>query len=247
MIEFSEPLKKALLSADLKKLTHVQDSLLPPAFERRDVLAIGTGKDGLLDAMAVILSARINRNTGKLVLALMNSAHEIRELSSKVAKILGDASILVELTLDSDFDAQEMALDCGARAILAEPARVIEHMKVGNVSLSSTEFLLVSPVDLLMSEKKHAAAMMELLRFMPRTRQTIAIGNLMGVELSKNITKILKDPVKVEISADAAGRMPPATQNPRKMTLKREPARQPKAEISRRPKKSEHNRNAIEA
>jgi superfamily II DNA/RNA helicase len=222
----SEPLQKALNASGIKSLTAVQKSLLPPAFERRDVLAVGPGLQGLADAMAVIYSARVSRATGKIVLAILPESSQAEELFQKTSEIVSDCSGMVLLTPEGDFDEQEKALDQGSRILVATPKGLYAHLKIGNISLSSTEFLLVNELDALISEKISALAMNEILRFMPRTRQTVAIAKEMTAVLNKNLSKILKDPVKVAIVDEAS----PA----RKSSTKRVPPRQPKPEAARR-------------
>jgi superfamily II DNA/RNA helicase len=227
MHHFSEPLQKALSVSGLKNLTAVQKTLLPPAFERRDVLAIGPGMDGLVKAMSVILSARISRGTGKIVLALLPESEIAEKLHELVSQTVSDDSGLLLLTPEGDFDEQEKALDQGARSLIATPKGLYAHLRIGNISLSSAEFLLVHHLEALIAEKSSALAMNEILRFMPRTRQTVAIAKEMTPLLNKNLSKILKDPVKVSILDEAA----PAG---RKASAKRVPARQPKAVADRR-------------
>jgi superfamily II DNA/RNA helicase len=232
MSTFSEPLQKALSDSGLKALTAVQKSLLPPAFERRDVLAIGPGEEGLLTAMSVILSARVARATGKIVLGLFPETAMAEEVFSRVSKIVDDSANMILLVEEGDFDTQEKALDLGARSLIATPHGLLAHLKIGNISLSSTEFLIIHSLPRLLEEKNFALALTEILRFMPRTRQTIATASAMTGTLNKNLTKILKDPVKVELQ-DAA---PAAKDAPaRKTTTRRMPPRQPKTDTPRRP------------
>jgi ATP-dependent RNA helicase RhlE len=231
MKAYPELLEKTLKSIGLKKLTPVQETLLPPAFEKRDVLAIGAQEqDGLCEAIALILLARVQRNTGKFNLAIMSSEEAAKNLFEKTLTFMKDSSQLGLLSALGDFEQQEKQLDSGLKCWVCTPKQLVAHLKVGNISLSQTDFLVLQNLDRMLKDKTQLLFLNEGLRFMPRTRQTISLVAEVTPDLTKNLTRIMKDPVKVDL--------PHGLQEARQKQIERVPPRMKKTEVASGSEKS---------
>jgi superfamily II DNA/RNA helicase len=84
------------------------------------------------------------------------------------------------------------------RIIIATPGRLVDHLRRGTVSLSTNEILVLDEADRML-EIGFAPQLNEILRFLPKARQTLFFSATFPPDIQRLASKYLKDPVRVTV------------------------------------------------
>ena len=201
-------LEKALRAMKFNAPTPIQAKAIPLALAGKDIIATaqtGTGKTaafGIPTAEYLIA----NRQACALVLAPTRElAQQIesvwRELTKNVPElravcVMGGAS----------FGMQRKGLARNPRMIIATPGRLVDHLQQRTVNLARVEILILDEADRML-DMGFAPQLSQILRFLPKERQTMLFSATWGPELDQLSKKYLRTPERIAVgsTSQAAG------------------------------------------
>ncbi|QUJ70075.1 DEAD/DEAH box helicase (plasmid) [Photobacterium sp. GJ3] len=151
---FAPEIVRALDECGYEKMTPIQQKAMPAARRGEDILAnaqTGTGKTAafslpIIQRMVDEPKPRKGFSTRALILA------PTRELAEQIARNVSDYSQYLDLKVTAVFggkkmSSQEKQLESGVDILVATPGRLLEHIELGNLSLSNLEFLVFDEAD----------------------------------------------------------------------------------------------------
>lgn len=209
----SQRLKDRLASSGFVTPTPVQAKAIPPALERKDVLATAATGTGKTLSFLIPMIEHMDANpapvptvtTGKrqirpirslILLPTRELAMQVLEAYAKIVPGAKSESVLVCGGLSEG--AQLDALRRGPRLVVATPGRLEDYLKRGEISLRNVEMLVLDEVDRML-DMGFLPAIRRIVGALPKTRQTMCYS----ATLDANITEIVKDyvnkPVRIEI------------------------------------------------
>ncbi|MGI4757059.1 MAG: DEAD/DEAH box helicase [Janthinobacterium lividum] len=209
----SQRLKDRLASAGFVTPTPVQAKAIPPALEKRDVLATAATGTGKTLSFLIPMIEQMDANpapvptvqTGKrqikpirslILLPTRELAMQVLEAYGKIVSNAKSDAVLVCGGLSEG--AQLDALRRGPRLVVATPGRLEDYLKRGEISLRNVEMLVLDEVDRML-DMGFLPAIRRIVGALPKTRQTMCYS----ATLDANITEIVRDyvnkPVRIEI------------------------------------------------
>lgn len=193
-------LHQGLKAMGFEKPTPIQVQGIPVVLDRRDLIACaqtGTGKTG---AFSIPLVARLLRNPAKMALVLTPTRELAAQVMSVLEKLTKFSPELKTALLigGSAMPPQLRALSKQPRIIIATPGRLTDHLHRGSISLSQVEILVLDEADRML-DMGFAPQLNEILRFLPKTRQTLLFSATIPPDIQKMAKKFLKDPVEISI------------------------------------------------
>lgn len=199
-----QPLTRALQDMGFEKPTPVQHDSIPPALEGKDILGTaqtGTGKTG---AFAIPLLSRLYNDPQKQALILSPT----RELAAQIHKVMRQMSQGMKLksTLvigGESYYRQAGELDRGVDYIIATPGRLCDHLRDGKINLRDVGFLVLDEVDRML-DMGFQPQVEEIMREVPKERQTFLFSATLPEEIVKLANAFLKSPVRVAIGSTTA-------------------------------------------
>lgn len=187
--------------------TPVQEHTIPPLLEGKDLIGVaqtGTGKTA-----AYILPLLNN---------LLNDGHPddainciimapTRELAQQIDQQMEGFSYYVPFSSvpvyggnDGVRFAQERkGLTLGADVVIATPGRLLAHIALGYVDLSKVSYFILDEADRML-DMGFYDDIMQVVKLMPDTRQTILFSATMPDNIQKLSKNILHDPVEVKLA-----------------------------------------------
>jgi ATP-dependent RNA helicase DeaD len=210
-LKLPTPLEKALQTLNLSCPTPVQAQAIPVAMSNRDLMVSAQKGSGKTLAFLIPMLSRLSKAPSKGSLVLVPHG----ELASEVMEVLKSllaqnpeikSAVLVD---GAPIAPEAKALSVRPRILIATPGRLVEHIKKGAVSLSSMEILVLNEADKLL-EKGFQPQLSEILRFLPRSRQTLLFSSTIPPEIVKMAEKWLREPVRLTIAAEPAPVAPAA-------------------------------------
>ena len=200
-------LEKALVEMNLEIPTSIQAKAIPVALAHRDLIGCSPTGTGKTVAFCLPLIARLIKVPQKTALILVPT----RELGIEILEVLKKLThhcpeIKSALVIGGmAMPPQIRALQGRSRVLVATPGRLVDHLKRGTVSLSSTEVLVLDEADRML-DMGFAPQLNEILRFLPKTRQTLFFSATLPADIEKLSTRFLKDPVRIITSSNATPR-----------------------------------------
>jgi len=179
--------------------TPIQQKAIPLAIQGKDIIGIAQTGTGKTHAFAVPMVQRLLQIKGKgLVLAPTRElAIQIDEafqgiahpFAMKTACLIGGASM---------YDQTE-ALRRNPRVVTATPGRLLDHMRQWHIVLDDVIVLVLDEADRML-DMGFAPQIEQILRFLPKLRQTMLFSATIPKEIMEIAARHMKLPVSVEIA-----------------------------------------------
>jgi ATP-dependent RNA helicase RhlE len=197
---------KAIKELGFVRPTPIQSQAIPPALQRRYVIACAQTGSGKTAAFLLPIIHRLierpRRSTRALILA------PTRELA---AQILDDANALAvhtPVTAAAIFGGvpmgpQEHAFRTGVDIIVATPGRLLDHMQSSYASLKHIEHLVVDEADRML-DMGFLPEIRRVLAKLPARRQTLLFSATMPAPIVTLAGEMLRDPVSIQTQRQAA-------------------------------------------
>ncbi|MBK7844676.1 MAG: DEAD/DEAH box helicase [Bdellovibrionales bacterium] len=195
---FPAPLQKALKDLNFIEPTEIQSKAIPPALEGKDLIACaetGSGKTAAY-GLPAILSVLSDPKKNALFLV------PTRELAQQVSDVIRRLTINMRevssstLVGGADIRRQLTSLKRGPRIVIATPGRLIDHLNRRSINLLSTGVLVLDEGDR-MIDMGFAPQLDEILKFLPKQRQTLFFTATITPKVRKLAESYLHLPVSI--------------------------------------------------
>ncbi|MEW6056379.1 MAG: DEAD/DEAH box helicase [Bdellovibrionota bacterium] len=199
-LSLPQPLESALAAMNYITPTPIQEQAIPVGLMNRDLMGCaqtGTGKTAAFCIPLISNLLKVSRKTA-LILA------PTRELALQIDEVLGQLTRNTQqltrcvLIGGAAMNQQIRTLSKRPRILVATPGRLVDHLRRGTVSLSSAEILVLDEADRML-DMGFAPQLGQILRFLPKSRQTMLFSATLPNDIQKLAAKYLKDPVKISI------------------------------------------------
>ena len=187
--------------------TPVQAQAIGPIMEGKDVIACaqtGTGKTAAF-ILPIInklssLPVKLNYTSTLVIVPTRELAMQIDQQLEGFGYYAPASSIAVYGGNDSqNWDKQRIAIQNGADFLIATPGRLIQHIKMGYVSLNRVEHLVLDEADRML-DMGFFDDIMEIVKLLPTKRQTLLFSATMPPDIRKLAKKILNSPIEINIA-----------------------------------------------
>ena len=203
---FPETVKKSIALAGFKKPTDIQYKSIPPIMKGEDVLAIsqtGTGKTAafVIPVLSKLVDKRnFNQHEGVRCLVMAPT----RELAQQTEKVFKQFAKFTDISILGIYggveqDAQINKLKDGVDVLIATPGRMFDLVSQGFVKLRWLEILIVDEADHMLG-KGFIKDIRDLIRFLPRKRQTLFFSATIDKEIKKLAYSLVNNPIRIQIS-----------------------------------------------
>jgi Superfamily II DNA and RNA helicases len=186
--------------------TPVQEQVIPPILEGKDIIAsaqTGTGKTAayLLPVIHELLAHEPDGHVKALVIV------PTRELAVQIEQQMQGFSYFTSLSSIAiygggdgvTFSQEKQALSEGTDVVICTPGRMIAHLNLGYVNISSLKFLVLDEADRMLDMGFHDD-IMKIISFLPEKRQNLLFSATMPPKIRDLARKILLDPIEINIA-----------------------------------------------
>ncbi len=204
---FDERLLEGIESMGYKSATPVQEQVIVPILEGRDIIAsaqTGTGKT------AAFLLPVINK--------LLTSHHDHQEINAMIIVPTRELAIQIAQTMEGIsyftsvnsiavygggdgglFTAEKKALSTGVDMVICTPGRMIAHLNMGYVKLSGLKYLILDEADRML-DMGFNDDIQKIISFLPKKRQNLLFSATMPAKMRDLARKILHNPLEINIA-----------------------------------------------
>ena len=203
---FRPDLLEGIDASGYETATPVQEQVIPPILQGKDVIAsaqTGTGKTAafLLPMMNQLLSTHEDGAVGALIIV------PTRELAIQISQHLEGLSYFTSLSSiaiyggndGQNFVAEKKALQMGADILICTPGRMISHINMGYVNMKKLKFLVLDEADRML-DMGFSDDINRIIQELPEKRQTLLFSATMPDKIRQLARRILVNPIEVNIA-----------------------------------------------
>jgi ATP-dependent RNA helicase RhlE len=179
--------------------TPIQKQAIPVAIEGKDVVGIAQTGTGKTLAFGIPLLQRLNqvRGRGLVVLPTRELALQVDEALRKLgtsfglrtAVLIGGTSIRPQIT----------AIKKNPHVIIATPGRLNDHLQQKTIRLDTTRIVILDEADRML-DMGFAPQIEQILRSVPRDRQTMLFSATMPPQIMKMAQRYMQLPIRIEVA-----------------------------------------------
>ncbi len=194
-----------LKSMKITEPTAVQAQAIPALLAGKDLVGQSATGSGKTLAYGIPLIERLARDRVVQALVLVPT----RELAVQVNSVLSRFAISRRLSTallvgGRAYGSQISALRYGSQIVVGTPGRVKDHLDRGTLVLNKLRICVLDEADQML-DSGFAPDIEEILTTTPETRQMALFSATMPGWVTKLQEKFLKDPVRVDITAEMGG------------------------------------------
>lgn len=198
--ELPNNLQTSLKNLNFIKPTPIQAASIPLALKGKDILGSAQTGTGKTAAFGIPLIANLLHNQHATALVLVPTRELAAQVMKALQQILGRKSdIKTALLIGGDSMSKQLfQMRSKPRLIVGTPGRVNDHLERATLNLQKTNFLVLDETDRML-DMGFSIQIAQIIKFMPKQRQTL----LFSATMPKNIIKIadtyLKNPERIAI------------------------------------------------
>lgn len=186
--------------------TPVQEQVIPPIMEGRDIIAsaqTGTGKTAafLLPIINKIASHHPHDHIQALVIVPTRElAVQIEQQMEGFSYFTPVSSIAIYGGGDGNtFTREKQAILEGTEVVICTPGRMIAHLNMGYVNMSQLKFLVLDEADRML-DMGFYDDINKIISFLPHKRQNLLFSATMPMKIRELARKILHNPAEINIA-----------------------------------------------
>ena len=202
---FTKELYEGLEAMRFSTPTPIQEQAIPIIMDGKDIIACaqtGTGKTAAF-VLPVLNKMMTKKTDGVQALVLVPT----RELAIQIDRQIEGFSYFLPVTSiavyggnDAElWDKQKNALVTGADLIAASPGRLIQHISMGYVNLSTIKYLILDEADRML-DMGFYDDIMQIIKHIPKERQTLMFSATMPPKIRELAKNILINPAEISIA-----------------------------------------------
>ncbi|SER34660.1 Superfamily II DNA and RNA helicase [Nitrosomonas sp. Nm51] len=200
LLGLPEALNRALHHMQFSKPTPIQAQTIPHALEGRDILGSAQTGTGKTAAFGIPLVARLLSNPRGSALVMTPTRELATQVMSQLQAMLGKRSQLKTALLigGESMPKQLKQLRSRPRLLVGTPGRINDHLQQGNLMLHDTGMLVLDETDRML-DMGFTSQIERILKFIPKTRQTMLFSATLPNSIVKISEKYLNNPVRIAV------------------------------------------------
>lgn len=197
----------ALDAMNFRECTPVQEHTIAVILEGKDLIGVaqtGTGKTAayLLPVLNQLSKGNYPEDAINCIIMAPTRelAMQIDQQMEGFSYFMPASSVAVYGGNDGiRFEQEKKGLTLGADVVIATPGRLISHLSLGYVDLSKVSFFILDEADRML-DMGFAEDIMQIVKYLPKERQTIMFSATMPTKIQQLAKTILTNPVEVKLA-----------------------------------------------
>lgn len=206
-LNLEDSVLQALDAMNFQECTPVQEQTIPVILEGKDLIGVaqtGTGKTAAYLLPVINQLSKGGYPADAINCVIMSST---RELAQQIDQQMEGFSYFMPVSSVAiyggndgvRFEQEKKGLTLGADVVIATPGRLISHLSLGYVDLSKVSFFILDEADRML-DMGFADDIMQIVKYLPKERQTIMFSATMPAKIQQLAKTILQNPVEVKLA-----------------------------------------------
>lgn len=206
-LDLDDSVLDALDAMNFQECTPVQEHCIPKILDGHDLIGVaqtGTGKTAayLLPVISKLVQGNYPEDAINCVIM-----SPTRELAQQIDQQMEGFSYYVPISNVAvyggndgiRYEQEKRSMRMGADMLIATPGRLISHLSLNNVDLSRVSFFILDEADRML-DMGFKDDIMQIVKALPKERQTIMFSATMPKEIQDMAKTILNNPVEIKLA-----------------------------------------------
>lgn len=206
-LQLNNQVLEALDAMRFEECTPIQEKSIPLILEGKDLIAVaqtGTGKTAayLLPVLNKLSEGKHQEDVINCIIMAPTRelAQQIDQQMEGFSYFMPASSVAVYGGNDGViFEQQKRGLTLGADVVIATPGRLIAHLSLGYVDLSHVSYFILDEADRML-DMGFYEDIMQIVKFLPKERQTIMFSATMPTKIQQMAKAILHNPAEIKLA-----------------------------------------------
>ena len=206
-LDLEDSVLDALDSMNFVECTPIQEKTIPLILEGKDLIGVaqtGTGKTAAYLLPILNLLSKGGYPSDSINCIIMSPTRELAQQIDQQMEgfsyFMPASSVAVYGGNDGvRFENEKRGLTLGADVVIATPGRLISHLSLGYVDLSRVSFFILDEADRML-DMGFADDIMQIVKYLPKERQTIMFSATMPPKIQQLAKKILNNPAEIKLA-----------------------------------------------
>jgi ATP-dependent RNA helicase DeaD len=201
-LSLSQGLNKALKKINFKEPTPIQAQAIPLAMAGKDILGSAQTGTGKTAAFSIPLIESILTSDTSMALVLTPTRELAKQVMEVITSLLSDLNHINTACLigGEQMTRQLKQLKKKPRIIVGTPGRINDHLDRKTLKLNQTNYVVLDETDRML-DMGFGIQIDSILRFIPKTRQTLLFSATIPKEIERLSSKYLTNPERVSVGA----------------------------------------------
>lgn len=206
-LKLEDSVLQAIDAMCFNECTPVQEHTIPLILEGKDLIGVaqtGTGKTAAYLLPVLNQLSKGNHEADAINCIIMSPT---RELAQQIDQQMEGFSYFMPISSVAvyggndgiRFEQEKRGLTLGADVVIATPGRLISHLNLGYVDLSRVSFFILDEADRML-DMGFYDDIMQIVKYLPKERQTIMFSATMPAKIQQLAKTILKDPEEIKLA-----------------------------------------------
>ena len=204
-LNLEESVLQALDAMNFKECTPIQEHTIPVILEGKDLIGVaqtGTGKTAAYLLPVINQLSKGGYPEDSINCIIMSPTRELAQQIDQQMEgfFMPISSVAIYGGNDGvRFEQEKKGLTLGADVVIATPGRLISHISLGYVDLSKVSFFILDEADRML-DMGFADDIMQIVKHLPKERQTIMFSATMPTKIQQLAKTILNNPEEVKLA-----------------------------------------------
>lgn len=206
-LNLEESVLDALDAMNFQECTPVQEHTIPVLLEGHDLIGVAQTGTGKTAAYLLPVLNQLSKGTYPEEAINCIIMSPTRELAQQIDQQMEGFSYFMPISSVAvyggndgiRFEQEKRGLTLGADVVIATPGRLISHLSLGYVDLSKVSFFILDEADRML-DMGFADDIMQIVKYLPKERQTIMFSATMPSKIQQLAKSILSNPVEVKLA-----------------------------------------------
>lgn len=198
----SKPLVKACSDLGFLNPTEIQEKVIPLVLKNSDVIICAQTGSGKTGAFSLPILHKLTRRTQMIrqtrCIILSPTRELCQQIHSMIENYLKYTDLVVRVVFGgANSQKEQKQLQQNPDILVGTPGRVLDHiLNTKDFSFENVEFLVLDEADRLL-DMGFTAELTEIIKELPKERQTILASATMGEKVKGLVQLALKNPIRV--------------------------------------------------
>lgn len=206
-LNLEDSVLQALDAMNFQECTPVQEHTIPVLLEGHDLIGVAQTGTGKTAAYLLPVLNQLSKGTYPEEAINCIIMSPTRELAQQIDQQMEGFSYFMPISSVAvyggndgiRFEQEKRGLTLGADVVIATPGRLISHLSLGYVDLSKVSFFILDEADRML-DMGFADDIMQIVKYLPKERQTIMFSATMPAKIQQLAKSILNNPVEVKLA-----------------------------------------------
>ena len=197
--KFNSGLLRSIEQRGYRELTPIQDKVIPPIIQGKDVVGLANTGTGKTAAFLIPLVAKVSLNPQEQILIVTPTRELAQQIEQELVSVTREAQVSCITCIGGErIGSQIRRLKVRSQFIIGTPGRLIDLIEKNKLKLGGIRTVVLDEADRML-DMGFINDIKFLMTHITKSRQTLCFSATMSQKIQSLINDFLKDPITISV------------------------------------------------